>query len=208
MRGECPVRREKHHDVVMVTGYEESLAVYNDTGQFSSCISVTGPFPGFPVPLEGDDVSALIAEHRDELPLYDQLPTMFPPVHTQHRGLLTTMITPIRLRENEEFMQRLCARQYDAALRPDGTTEFIGRFASPFAMLVIADLLGVPEEDHEEFVSAVLHGAAGGQIGSSKAGDTLAHTPLAYLYAKFSDYISARRRSPRGDVLSRMAAAT
>jgi cytochrome P450 len=208
MREECPVRREKHHDVAMVTGYEESLAVYNDTDRFSSCISVTGPFPGFPVPLAGGDVSALIAEHRDKLPMHDQLPTMDPPVHTQHRGLLTTMITPIRLRENEEFMQRLCARQYDAALDASGTTEFIGRFASPFAMLVIADLLGVPESDHEEFVSAVLHGAAGGNIGSSKAGDTMAHTPLEYLYAKFSDYITGRRSAPRGDVLSRMAAAT
>ena len=208
MRGECPVRREKHRDVVMVTGYEESLAVYNDTERFSSCLSVTGPFPGFPVPLEGDDISGLIAAHRDQLPFSDQLPTMDPPVLTQHRGLLTTMITPIRLRENEEFMQRLCTRQYDEALGPDGTTEFIGAFASPFVMLVIADLLGVPEEDHGEFVQAVLHGAAGGQIGSSKAGETLSHSPLEYLYAKFSTYIEDRRQTPRGDVLTRLAQAT
>jgi hypothetical protein len=37
-------------------------------------------------------------------------------------------------------------------------------------MLVIADLLGVPEPDYPEFVQAVLHGAAGGMIGSSKEG--------------------------------------
>src|SRR6266496_5367871 len=37
LRGECPVRREPHHDVVMVTGYEEALAVFNDTDTFSSC---------------------------------------------------------------------------------------------------------------------------------------------------------------------------
>jgi imidazolonepropionase-like amidohydrolase len=35
------------------------------------------------VPLEGDDVSALIEEHRDELPFSDQLPTLDPPVHTE-----------------------------------------------------------------------------------------------------------------------------
>jgi cytochrome P450 family 150 subfamily A5 len=207
MRGECPVRREKHHDVVMVTGYEESLAVYNDAERYSSCTSVTGPFARFPVPLEGEDISGLIAEHREKLPMNDQLPTMDPPVHTQHRGLLTTMITPIRLRENEEFMQRLCARQYEAALGPDGRCEFIGDFASPFVMLVIADLLGVPESDHPEFVQAVLHGEAGTMIGSSK-GDTIKHSPLEYLYAKFSAYIEDRRREPRGDVLSRLAAAT
>ena len=46
--------------VVVVTGYEEAIAVFHDTAVFSSCNSVTGPFPGFPVPLVGDDVSALI----------------------------------------------------------------------------------------------------------------------------------------------------
>jgi len=213
MRGQCPVRRESHRGVVMVTGYEEALSVYNDTDQFSSCISVTGPFPGFPVPLEGDDVSALIEEHRAELPMSDQLPTMDPPSHTQHRGLLTKMMTPIRLRENEEFMQRLCARQYDAALGAGaaggrGTAEFIGAFASPFVMLVVADLLGVPEADHDEFVQAVLHGAAGGMIGSSKEGQTLSHSPLEYLYAKFSAYIEDRRAQPRADVLTGLAQAT
>ena len=34
---------------------------------------VTGPFPGFPVALEGDDVSDLIEQHRDALPMSDQL---------------------------------------------------------------------------------------------------------------------------------------
>jgi cytochrome P450 len=206
LRDKCPVLREKHHDVVMVTGYEESLAVYNDVDRFSSCISVTGPFPGFPVPLEGDDISELIAEHRDELPMYDQLPTMDPPAHTRHRGLLTKMITPIRLRENEEFMQGLCALQYDAALGPDGKTEFIGQFAAPFVMLVIADLLGVPESDHQEFIQAMLHGAAG-SIGSSK-GEELKHSPLEFLYEKFSTYISGRRREPGQDVLTSLAQAT
>lgn len=207
MRGQCPVRREKHHDVVMVTGYEEALEIYNDAERFSSCISVTGPFPGFPVPLEGHDISGLIERHRHRLPMNDQLPTMDPPLHTAHRGLLTRMITPKRLHDNEEFMQRLCAQQYDAALRTDGTCEFIGDFASPFVMLVIADLLGVPESDHEEFVRAVLHGEAGGTIGSSK-GTTLKHSPLEYLYAKFSGYIADRRLAPRGDVLSGLAAVT
>ncbi|HSA50638.1 MAG TPA: cytochrome P450 [Yinghuangia sp.] len=203
LRGECPLRREKHHDVMMVTGYEEAVAIYNDTERFSSCNSVTGPFPGFPVPLEGDDVSDLIAEHRDKLPLSDQLPTFDPPTHTAHRALLSRMITPKRLAENEEFMWRLADRQYDEVLR-DGRVEFNGEFAQAFAMLVIADLLGVPEEDHDEFRHALLTGT---MIGSSD-GDSMSHSPLEYLYGKFSEYISDRRANPRGDVLSGIAAAT
>ncbi|WP_405183051.1 cytochrome P450 [Nocardia sp. NBC_01377] len=206
LREESPLRRETHHDVVMVTGYEEVVAIYNDPQRFSSCISVTGPFPGFPVPITADsDVRALIAAHRDVLPMSDQLPTFDPPAHTVHRSLLSRMITPKRLKENQEFLWRLVDRQYDEALR-GGECEFIGDFASPFAMLVIADLLGVPESDHAEFRDSLLHNAAGA-IGSSE-GETMRDTPLQYLYGKFAEYIEDRRRRPRDDVLTGVASAT
>src|SRR4051812_27095400 len=127
----------------MVTGYDEAMAVYHDTETFSSCISVTGPFPGFPVPLEGDDVTELIEKHRDELPFSDQLPTFDPPKHTAHRGLTMRMLTPNRLKENEAAIWAIADRLIDEFVE-DGSCEFVSAFASPFAMLVIADLLGVP----------------------------------------------------------------
>ena len=108
------------------------------------------------MPLEGDDISALIEEHRDELPFSDQLPTFDPPQHTEHRGLLMRLITPKRLKENEEFMWRLADRQIDEFL-DRGECEFIHDYANPFTLLVIADLLGVPEADHDD----VPRGAAG-----------------------------------------------
>jgi cytochrome P450 len=207
LRAECPVWREPHHDVVMITGYEEAMSVYNDTETFSSCTAVTGPFPGLPVPLVGDDISAIIAEHRDGLPFSDQLPAMDPPVHTDHRALLLRLITPKRLKENEEFVWRLADRQLDAFLAP-GSGEYINDFANPYAMLVIADLLGVPEEDHPRFTEALLnspheHGGLG-SIGE----DTLALSPLAYLYQEFTKYIEERRQEPRDDVLTGLATAT
>jgi cytochrome P450 len=137
----------------MVTGYEEACAVYTDADTFSSCNSVTGPFPGFPVPLEGDDVSELIEQHRDELPFSDQLTTMDPPKHHDHRHLLMRQLTPKRLKENEEFVWRLADRQIDEFIER-GECEFNADFANPYTMFVIADLLGVPEDEHEEFRDA------------------------------------------------------
>ena len=207
LRSACPVTREPHHDVVMITGYDEVMAVYNDAATFSSCTSVTGPFPGFPVPLEGDDISAVIEEHRDELPMSDQLPTLDPPLHTDHRALLMRLITPKRLRGNQEFMWRLADRQLDTFL-PRGECEYIGEFAGPFAMLVIADLLGVPEGDHPRFVEALLRGQSGqGSIGSTNE-KNLARSPLEYLYEQFTAYVDDRRRTPRDDVLTGLATAT
>jgi cytochrome P450 len=208
LRARCPVERETHHDVVMVTGYDEALSVLQDPERFSSCISVTGPFPGFPVPLDGldgDRVSSLIEQHRSELPFSDQLPTLDPPTHTAHRGLMMKLLTPKRLKENEGRMWELADRQLDTFLE-GRRAEFIAGFAQPFTMLVIADLLGVPEEDQAEFLAAGLRPSGGG-IGST-GDDELAHSPLEFLYERFRGYIEDRRRSPREDVLTGMALAT
>ncbi|MBE1535554.1 cytochrome P450 [Actinomadura algeriensis] len=206
LRAKCPVTREPHHNVMMVTGYDEAVEVLHDSETFSSCLSVTGPFPGFPVPLEGDDVTGLIEEHREKLPMSDQLPTLDPPVHTAHRSLLMKLITPKRLKENEEQMGRLADGLLDTYL--DGTGgEFIRGFAGPFTLLVIADLLGVPDEDLPEFREQFNLQENTGTIGSTED-MSLAHTPLAFLYERFAAYIEDRRRAPRGDVLTGLASAT
>ncbi|MBO2447667.1 cytochrome P450 [Actinomadura barringtoniae] len=207
LRSQCPVRREPHHGVVMVTGYDEAVQVFNDTETFSSCNSVTGPFPGFPVPLEGDDVTELIERHRDELPMSDQLPTFDPPLHTAHRALLMRLITPRRLKENEASMWRLAESTLDPFLA-GGEGDFIGGFAAPFTLKVIADLLGVPDQDRDEVTEALQHRPRSeGAVGST--GDkAMAHSPLEYLYDRFIGYISDRRREPRGDVLTGLANAT
>jgi cytochrome P450 len=205
LRDGCPVARESHHDVVMVTGYDEACAIYSDSETFSSCNAVTGPFPGFPVPLEGDDVSELIEAHRDELPMSDQLPTMDPPKHRDHRGLLMRLLTPARLRENEEAMWKLADQQIDEFV-DRGQCELIEDFAKPFTMLVIANLLGVPEDDYMLFRQR-LHGGGGSSVGSSHK-DAMQHSPLQFLYDQFSRYVEERRREPRGDVLTGLATAT
>jgi cytochrome P450 len=202
LRSGCPVQRERHHDVMMVTGYDEAIEVYADNATFSSCNAVTGPFPGFPVPLEGDDVSDLIEAHRDELPFSDQLTTMDPPMHADHRALLLRLITPKRLKENEEFMWRLADRQIDE-FHSRGRCEFISDYAKPFALLVIADLLGVPEADHPKFLERM---GGRGNVGSTEGAMT--HNPLEFLYEQFSAYVEDRRREPRGDVLTGLASAT
>jgi cytochrome P450 len=207
LRSRCPVQREPHHDVMMVTGYDEAVEVLHDNVNFSSCLSVTGPFPGFPVPLEGDDVSELIALHRDKLPMSDQLPTLDQPQHTDHRALLMRLITPKRLKENEEAMWRLADRQLDRFLG-GGSHEFIGGFAAPFTLLVIADLLGVPEEDHAGFAAGLQHRPQSETAVGSTGDDTLAHSPLEFLYHRFSEYVEDRRRNPREDVLTGLATAT
>jgi cytochrome P450 family 150 subfamily A5 len=196
LRQRSPVWQEPHYGVYMVTGYDEALAVYNDAASFSSCNTVSGPFKKFPVPLVGDDVSEIIERYRDDLPFSDQLPSFDPPRHTDHRRLLMRLLTPQRLRANEDFMWQLADRQMDEFV-DKGSCEFIHEYAEPFTLLVIADLEGVPESDHEMFKERL-----------AALPDQLAHKPLEFLYDQFSLYIEDRRRAPREDIMTAMATAT
>ena len=205
LRAHGPVWREPHHGVVMVTGYDEALEVYHDTERYSNCVAVAGPFARWPVPLEGDDVSDIIGRYRDRLPFSDQLPTFDPPRHTAHRALLGRLITPRRLKENEEFMWILADRHIDEFVGR-GRCEFVHDYASPFTLLVIADLLGVPESEHERFREELQ-----GDHRPAEARDedgTMKHKPLEFLYGRFTAYIEERRREPQDDVMTGLATAT
>jgi cytochrome P450 len=201
LRSKSPVLRLPHHGVVAVTGYEEAVTVYRDPDTFSSCNSVVGPFARFPVPLEGDDVSDIISRYRDQLPMHEHMVTMDPPEHTRHRALLMRLITPRRLRDNEEFMWRLADRQLDEFLAK-GSCEFIAEYSQPFSMLVIADLLGVPEVDHKLFRTRL-----GNTPGALSAEERSELNSLAFLDGWFRTYIEDRRREPREDVLTGLALA-
>jgi cytochrome P450 len=200
------VQRLDHLGVVAVTGYDEALEVYRNTESFSSCNSVIGPFAEFPVPFEGDDVTDLVAAHRGELPMAEHMVTMDPPDHTRERALLMRLITPKRLKDNEDFMWRLADQQLDEFVA-DGSCEFITAYAQPFAMLAVADLLGVPEEDHQRFREGFGLLGTVGEVGAGGDGST-SHNPLAWLDEWFASYIEDRRREPRRDVLTDLALAT
>jgi cytochrome P450 family 150 subfamily A5 len=202
LRQHGPVWREPHHGVVMITGFAEAMSVYTDTATFSNCNTVSGPFANWPVPLDGDDISEIIEQYRDNLPFSDQLPSFDPPKHTAHRALLMRLITPKRLRENEEFMWRLADRQIDEFVSR-GECEFVREFASPFTLLVIADLLGVPEADHEAFREELQ-----GDDRPTRQRGAITHKPLEFLYGRFTAYIEERRREPLDDVMTELATQT
>jgi cytochrome P450 len=206
LRAECPVLPLPQLGVVAVTGYDAVSEVYRDPGTYSSCNSVVGPFASFPVPLDGDDVGELVDRYRDQLPMHEHMVTMDPPDHTRERALLMRLITPKRLKANEEFMWRLADRQLEEFL-VDGRCEFIKAFAQPFALLVVADLLGVPEEDHDRFRQGFGLQGGIGEVGAGEEG-SVGENPLAWLDKWFGRYIEDRRREPRRDVLTDLALAT
>jgi cytochrome P450 len=196
-----PVVREPHHGVFLVSGLEEILAVYADHDSFSAVISPLGPFMKLPERAEGQSVADVVRTRRAEIPLSDLLPTLDPPEHTRHRALINKLLTPHRLEQNEAFMWGLADRLIDEFV-DRGEIEFCRAYAGPFTLLVIADLLGVPPEDHGTF-REWLQGDEAPVVGDAKGSGS----PQVFfkLYPYFTRYIEERRAAPRDDMMGRLA---
>jgi cytochrome P450 len=203
LREQNPVQWLPRHGVVAVTGYPEMAAISRDTTTFSSANAMTGPLP-LPFTTEGDDISALLESHRDQILLHEYLVSMDPPKHADHRALMTGLLTPARLKENEAFMWRLADTLLDEFIA-NGRCEFVEEFARTFPLLVIADLLGVPEADHQLFRRRL----ADTEQHHDRAEATPPKVnPLAFLDEYFTTYIEDRRREPCDDMMTELATAT
>jgi cytochrome P450 len=100
--------------------------------------------------------------------------------------------------ENEGFIWRLADKQIDEFIA-QGRCDLQRDYSHPFAVQVIADLLGVPEEDHMRFRE---------QLGAKvpgRANEDFPVDPLAFLEATFALFVEDRRRRPRNDVLTSLA---
>jgi cytochrome P450 len=104
-------------------------------------------------------------------------------------------------------MWRRADRQIDEFVAR-GECEFIRDYAGPFMLYVIADLLGVPESDHEWFREELQGSRQHNQALGSTGSGSLGHSPLEFLYDQLTTYVEDRRREPRDDVLTGLATAT
>src|SRR5262252_7682127 len=196
-----PVVREPHKGVFMLSRVDEILEVYTDHERFSAIVGPLGPLVDVPEPAPGESWAEVIERRRHEIPLGDQIMSLDPPKHTRHRALAGRLFTPKRLEQNEDFILALADELIDEFV-DWGEIEFSAAYARPFTLLVIADLLGVPREDHEKF-----RGWLGGEKGTvgdpqgRQGGDVV----FANLAPYFAEYIEQRRASPGDDVMSRLA---
>ena len=125
-RSQCPVSFDENQGIMAVTGYDEAVAVYRDASNFSACNAVIGPMVGLPFEPSGDDITEQIESHRAEMPFSDFMSTLDPPHHTNVRALLSRLMTPRRLKENEQFLWALVDRQLDEIRRGQAAASSTG----------------------------------------------------------------------------------
>ena len=201
LRAQGPVVYLPKHNVVAVTGYQEGVAVLRDHDTFSSINSATGPLPPLPFSPEGDDITEQIANYRSQMSFGSMLVTQDPPEHTRSRSLLVGLLTPARLKETEVFIAGSTNNLIDKFI-DSGKFEAVSELAHPLATATIAEILGVPQEDHAKFLP--LFGPLPGQIGGD---EPLENNPMVEVGMHFFNYIQDRRENPQPDVMTQLAQA-
>ena len=205
IRARGPVCRLADRDVVVVTGFREALEVLNNSQDFSSAIAPQGAAAPLPFEPRGDDIGAQIEAHRSQFLGGELLVAYDDRQHANSRSILSRLFTPSRLKANEAFITEFADTLVrDAVAR--GGCELIGEIATPFVTHVIADLLGVPEDDRKVFMDAIAAGPPPGNMDAEDARQQ--HGPLEIMGGYFYHYVTDRRASPRQDVLTELATAT
>jgi cytochrome P450 len=127
---------------------------------------------------------------------------MDPPRHRQLRALVSQAFTPRRIRELESRIESVVQSLLDAVV-DQGRMDLIADLAYPLPALIIAELLGIPLEDRDQFKhwsDAVMREMDVRLADQEKS----AHTALTqYLYKQ----LERRRQEPGNDLVSGLIAA-
>lgn len=219
LRAQGPICKMANRDLILVTGYEESVEVLNNMRDWSSAISVSGPLLPLPFEPEGDDITDQIEANRHLIPASDLLAARDGTPHANSRALIAALFTPSRLKANHDYITGV-ADEMVRRVAAKGGCELMSEISSPFVTYVVSDILGVPVEDRDEFRRIIdlapppgnmeaapppgkeVEWAARAMEMQAEAGQ---NSPLAQMAGYFARYIAERRAAPSGDVLSEFA---
>ncbi|MCJ2180853.1 cytochrome P450 [Novosphingobium album (ex Hu et al. 2023)] len=197
-RAQGPVAWEPYHGTLMVTGYDEALAVLNDKeGVFSNAASVVGPIPGLPFKPEGHDILAQLDAHRARMPWADHLVAFDGAKHAEYRGLMGGLLTFKRLKQNEDYLYDLVDRLIDGFIGK-GAINAVPEYAHATTVYAISDLMGIPMEDRPVLLQQI------GAPPSQLEGDVgkVGPDPLEAMKPLFDTYLRDRKETHRGDLMS------
>jgi cytochrome P450 len=133
---------------------------------------------------------------------------MNPPDHTRIRSLVSKAFTPRATERLRESIQQVVDNLIDP-MAARGSFDLITELAYPLPVVVICELLGIPEEDRNRFEewSASLAQALDAFTLSRPDIIERSNEAALGLTAYFHDLVEKRRQEPRDDLLSAMIAA-
>jgi cytochrome P450 len=165
--------------------YEDIRFVSSNPAKFSSTKGITIPDPHVPSPVQPG--SLIFTD---------------PPRHRQMRKLINSGFTRRRVAVLEPKIREI-VRGILQGLQPDSVHEFAEEIAAPLPTRMIAELIGAPPDDWEQF--RVWSDAATGTADPEIELDS--SVAMGQLFEYFQKLIAARRANARDGLLSVLAGA-
>ena len=165
--------------------YEDVRYVSSNPALFSSAKGITIPDPEMPSPVQEGNL------------IFSD-----PPRHRQLRKLINAGFTRRQVAHLEPKIREIVRGILDG-LEPGSAHEFAEEIAAPLPTRLIAELIGAPPDDWEQF-------RAWSDAATGTADPEIELDPfvaMGQLYEYFQKLIAARRAEPRDDLLSVLAEA-
>ncbi len=163
--------------------YEDVRFVSSNPALFSSAKGITIPDPAIPSPVQEGNL------------IFSD-----PPRHRQLRKLINSGFTRRRVAILEPKIREIVRGVLDG-IEPGSVHEFAEEIAAPLPTRMIAELIGAPPDDWEQF--RAWSDAATGTADPDVELDSL--VAMGQLFEYFQKLIAARRADPRDDLLSVLA---
>ncbi len=199
LRGSAPLFYWDQWNIWFVTDYDACVALLKDNRLGHELLSVMSK-----------EEMGWIDPPPEQTPLFEMQQGWMlfrdPPTHTRLRMLVHKAFTPRMIEQLRGRIQSVTDSLIDAALTK-GQMDVVADLAVPLPVMVIADMLGVPESDRDLF-----------RGWSRDLAHTLELTDSAAIYEQgakatvtFSAYLrelaNARRKQPQADLMSALVAA-
>ena len=195
LRDTDPVHRAEMMDAVVLTRYEDVVAVLKDNERFSADRRQS----------RNRLVQAAMQGVADERGPLGRANTMLgsdPPEHTRLRGLVSKAFTPRVVAGMRTHIQEIVDELIDA-VENNGRMDMIWDLAYPLPVIVIAEMLGVPPDQRDTFKrwsDAIVATLGGPMVSPETAGR--GREAAEEMAAYFHDVIAERRRAPQEDLIS------
>ncbi|WP_320064883.1 cytochrome P450 [Micromonospora sp. RTGN7] len=130
-----------------------------------------------------------------------------PPEHTRLRRIVSQAFAPRRIEALRPRVAELVEHLIDKII-PRGESELMREFAIPLPMMVISDLLGIPETDHERVLdwTQVIRTSGSSHRTPQEERAAVQEAQLR-LHRYLADLVRARRADPVDDMISALIAA-
>ena len=187
LRANSPAHWSREANSWVLSRYDDVSAALADPATYSSASGIFPPPPGV-------DMTELF------LPM---LIMSDPPRHTQLRQIVSRAFTPRRIASLEPHIETLVKDLLDQTPEA-GNWEFVSGFAGPLPAIVIADMLGVPRDDRDQFrawsTTLIQSNPVRGEFGAGL-------DAAAALYEYFTAFLAERRAHPQDDLMTALVQA-